>query len=292
MNHHPGKDPSAMVALFGNIPLHTGYFTIRPIRMKGRKVEMPTPPIRSVIHCFVFITEGEALITIGEESYYFKPGECAAIPAGQAFAVRYFDNCTGYMGGFNTEYLNNSDGKNIIQSYSILRRWGAHKVQFDHTQVKYIESLFESLYAENTGRNNKSIIKSYLTILLTEIEEISSQAGESDNIIRTENTVCNKFIELVFESASHATPLTEYASKLNISKDYLHKTVKQHTGKTPLAWITEAVILQAKVLLSNTDLSINEIAFKVGINDPSYFSRLFRKHTGITPQEYRKIQKS
>ena len=281
-----------MAGLFSKIPADVEYFAVRRIRMKGAKVELPTPPIRSSIHCFVFVTEGETVITIGKESYCFKENECAVIPAGQVFAVRYFDNCVGYMGGFNDEYLNcNNDGRNIQQSFGVLRRWGAHKVFFDAEHARYVKEIFERLDAENAGRKSKNIIRAYLTALLTEIEEIS-QVNNDGNAFRTENNICNRYIELVFECSRLNVSLSEYADKLNISKDYLTKIVKRITGKTPLRWITEAVILEAKVLLCQNSMTMSEIAFNLGIDDPSYFSRLFKKQTGATPQEYRDSKKN
>jgi AraC-like DNA-binding protein len=60
-----------------------------------------------------------------------------------------------------------------------------------------------------------------------------------------------------------------------------------------LAWIDEAVVSEAKALLSHTDLTVNEIAARVGILDPSYFSRFFRKQVGLTPIDFReKMKKS
>jgi len=290
MHHH--REPATMADLFSKIPTDAEYFSVRPIQMKGAKVELPAPAIRSNIHCFLFIVEGETVITIGGESYCFKKNECAVIPTGQVFAVRYFDNCIGYMGGFNDEYLNcNHDGKNLLQSFSILRRWGANKVYFDAKYAKYIEDIFKRLEIENTSRKSKNIIKSYLTTLLTEIEE-ASRVNDEGSTFRTENNICNRYIELVFQYNKHNISLSEYADKLNISKNYLTKIVKRITGKTPLAWITEAVILEAKVLLCQTIMTMSEIAFEIGIDDPSYFSRLFKKQTSFTPQEYRDSKKS
>ncbi len=276
-----------MVGLFGQIPSHAEYFSIRPLRMKGQKVELPTMSIRSGIHCFVFITEGEALISIGEENYNFKAGECAAIPAGVAFAVRYFDNCSGYMGGFNDLYLN-GEGKSPVQAFSALRRWGYHKVRFEQEQAGRIGDIFEKLLEEHITRQNKNIVRAYLTILLSEIEE-TLQDGE--NGPQTESNLCNRFIEEAFQTSNLSVPLAEYAEKLNITQNYLHKTVKRFTGKTPHTWITEAVILEAKVLLCQSEQTVGEIAFTLGINDPAYFSRFFKKQTGFTPQEYRKKSK-
>lgn len=291
--HHPSGHPSIMADLLAKTDPNAEIFTIRRLDMRGHKVDIPSKLIRSELHCFFFVTSGEALIEIGEESHYFKSNECAAIPAGHAFAVRYFDNCIGYMGGFNEDYLSsNNDGRNIIQSFSILRRWGSHKVLFDSEHGKHIAGILERLCLENEERKNKNIIRSYLTSLLTEIEEASLMSESANDNTQTENEQCNKFIELVFAHNDHSISLSEYAAKLNTTKDNLHRIIKKHTGKTPLDWINEAVILEAKVLLSRTSMPISEVAAATGFDDPSYFSRLFKKNTGTTPAEYRKGRKS
>lgn len=290
MHHHPrDKDPSVMAALFGEIPANSEYFAIRYVEMKGRKVDSPTPPIRSEAHCFFFITGGEALISIGDETHYFRPGECAAIPAGQIFAIRYFDNFTGYMGGFNTEFLNSGNGGNPVLSFRILRQWGNNKVRFDTGHYPHICHVLERICAESREGKNRNILKAYLTALLTEIEAVQGQddAGNAN----PGNDICNRFIEMVFTNRNHSVPLAEYAGKLNITKDYLHKIIRRHTDKTPLEWIMEAVILEAKILLKQTEKPVGEVSAQVGIEDPSYFSRLFRKETGTSPLSYRKAAK-
>lgn len=285
------KSPAVMAELFGKMPYHeSNFFIIRKLDMKGIKVELPAPPIRSHIHCFLFITGGEALLTLGEELCYFKAGECATIPAGQVFSVRYFDNCTGFMGGFSTDFIS-ENGRNPLQMYNSLRRWGSHKVLFIGEHMDYVTGILERLCLENTTKKNTRIIKAYLTTLLTEIEETGTQTSEKQNDFNTDNSLCNKFFEMVFEKCDLSISIASYANNLNISPDYLKKVIKQFTGKTPLTWIHESVILEARTLLFNTNMTISEISIRVGVEDPSYFSRLFKKHTGQSPMEYRKEHK-
>lgn len=281
-----------MAELFAGKP-EGGGFVIRRLDMRGRKVDMPSMPAKPVLHCFFFITGGEALIEIGDESYCFKANECAVVPAGHAFSVRWFDNCSGYMGGFGEDFLDSgSDGRNIMQTFSVLRKWGTHKVLFDAEHGGYVESVFERLRTEHEKQGNRNIIRSYLIAMLTEIEEMSLlQRGTADPA-QTENELCNRFVEMVFECSDHSLPLSDYAARLNTTRDNLHRIMKQFTDKTPLDWINEAVILEAKVLLGRTAKPVGEIAAEAGFSDPSYFSRLFRKKTGTTPLEYRKSRKS
>jgi len=281
--------PSMMSGLFDRMSTSdSGFFSLRRLDMRGRKVEMPSTPVRSPIHCFFFVTGGEALITIGEESLFFKENECAIIPAGQLFSVRYYDDCTGFMGGFHTNFLNtDNEGKNLLHTFGFLRQWGSHKLLFDAIRGNYVINIFERLCAENETGKNIDIIKAYLTAFLVEVDIVFQKSREPEDNFSLENSLCNNFIELVFKECNHSISIADYAGKLNITSPHLHRIIKRFTGKTPLTWINEAVILEAKKLLCHTGMTINEIAGKVGINDPSYFSRLFKKHSGFTPGDFR-----
>lgn len=80
----------------------------------------------------------------------------------------------------------------------------------------------------------------------------------------------------------------EYASRLNVSRVYLNEAVKAVTGMSVGAFIRNYIILNAKRLLVHSDLDVNEVARGLGYDDSSYFSRLFRKETGMTPLEFRR----
>ena len=278
-----------MSGLFDRISVDdSGFFVVKRLDMRGRKVEMPSAPVRSPIHCFFFVTRGEVLITIGEESSFFKENECAVIPAGQIFSVRYYDDCTGYMGGFHTNFLNTDiEGKNLLHTFGFLRQWGSHKLLFDNNRGSYIANIFERLCIESETGKSTDIIKAYLTAFLVEMDVVFQKSVTPEDEFGVENRLCNNFIELVFEECNHSIPIAKYAGRLNVTPPYLYKIIKQFTGKTPLTWINEAVILEAKKLLCHTEKTINEVAAAVGINDPSYFSRLFKKQTGLTPVAFR-----
>ena len=82
--------------------------------------------------------------------------------------------------------------------------------------------------------------------------------------------------------------LADYARGAGISENYLSRLVKQSTGRSVGAWIDILRIQRAKRLLSSTSLPIIDIAVSVGVEDQSYFSRLFKKETGMTPSAFRK----
>ena len=88
----------------------------------------------------------------------------------------------------------------------------------------------------------------------------------------------------------YAEPLTTavIARQLHIQPTYLHRLFREHTAKTMNEHLQSIRIQQAKLLLTGTRRSLLEIAMDVGISSQQHFSRLFRKITGLSPQEYRK----
>lgn len=277
-----------MADLFGRFPKDSAtFFIMQRLNMKGLKVEVPIPAICSPMYSFLYITEGRVLVDIGDKSYFFQIGECVIIPNGQIFTIRYFDNCMGYMGVFGSDFINKSE-----EHTKHIQHRKIHKVSFDKELLGYITGIFERLYLEDTTNKNSNIIRAYMVTLLAEIENMQSRTEQGVEILATDSGICNRFMELVFEKPYMKITIADYANQLSVSKEYLQKLVKRVTGKSPLTWMHEAIILEAKSLLFNTDLMVNEVAEKVGMEDAAYFSRMFNKYTGKSPLLFRKERKN
>lgn len=81
--------------------------------------------------------------------------------------------------------------------------------------------------------------------------------------------------------------LETLADKIYLSPSYLSKLFKKETGENLSVYIQNVRIQQAKLLLRTTDLKTYEVAERVGISDPVYFSRTFKKITGMKPKDFR-----
>ncbi len=84
---------------------------------------------------------------------------------------------------------------------------------------------------------------------------------------------------------------TYYVNLLGINEKILSKEVKALTGKTPKVYIDSRTILEAKRLLSYSSLSIKEIGYNLGFDEPTNFNKFFRKHTAQTPAQFRNSTK-
>ncbi|WP_315069469.1 response regulator [uncultured Clostridium sp.] len=102
------------------------------------------------------------------------------------------------------------------------------------------------------------------------------------------DNIVYKACEYVLKHIDEDITLTSIANKLNISKNYLCSIFKQRTGENFLEYATRAKMERAKILLKKYDYKVYQISDMLGYKETTYFSKLFKKHTGYTPAEYKK----
>lgn len=271
---------ASRMATMGGVPLR-----LRRLDAPDSRIESPSPPMRAPIHTFLCLERGEAMIAVDEERVLLHAGDCVLIPVGQSFAVLYYHNCVGYMGGFATEFLSDGQSGNLLRRSEALRGWKMVRASFSDGEMYYVATILERLLGECRGEQNDAILRAYLSAFLAEIDRrLMNSTTEGSEL-------SDRFVAMVFEASDRRASIGEYAERLGVSAATLYRAVKRSTGKTPLAWIDEAVVSEAKALLSHTDLTVNEIGARVGVLDPSYFSRFFRKKVRMSPVDFREMMK-
>jgi AraC-like DNA-binding protein len=156
-------------------------------------------------------------------------------------------------------------------------------------------SLFRKMkseYDDNPDEFSKAIILSHLDSILKYAQRFyKRQFTDRKPLSGKTVTKFNECLETFFEKGGtdgKGLPTVAYiASRLNLSPKYLSDLLKQETGKTALELIHLYVISEANNLLVAGDRSVSEIAFRLGFENPPYFSRLFKKEVGLTPKEYK-----
>lgn len=244
------------------------------------------PPARTSIHCFFFLKSGNVEINVAERTIVIEENSCLIVPMGQVFSVtKCSAGAEGYMGGFHTDFLINetSDKKQL----SFLYGWLSNPIPFSGKRLFYINNIFERIYDEWTSEEKDlAIIKTYMQALIQELGNQQKPFSGSENKVATK-AITETFMQLLSDSSF--IKVDQFASKMNITLGHLSKCIKETTGKSPFKWIEEKIMTEAKMFLYQTDLPIGEIAEKIGITDVSYFSRVFKKNVGVTPNEFRKM---
>lgn len=146
-------------------------------------------------------------------------------------------------------------------------------------------------YWSGRGRNNElmlPVIKSLLDAIVGLIAyKLSATFKNAKYIGSVKYILSNRFKHMIREHFKELKQVKEYASLLHITPLYLNEVMKEVTGFTASYWIYQEIILEAKRLLAYSDKDIREIAWELGYEDHAYFSRLFKKNTGITASAFR-----
>ncbi len=151
---------------------------------------------------------------------------------------------------------------------------------------KYYGNI-QDQYKRDKHPSRINIIKASLYILVAEASYIYSL--ETVNVKSThQEQVTDDFFRLLHTFYRKERKPDFYADKLYLSTKYLTKILKKVTGLTLYAWICEFIIKEAKIMLNSTNASILQISDELNFPNSSYFTRYFKKYTGMTPLEFRK----
>jgi AraC-like DNA-binding protein len=151
-------------------------------------------------------------------------------------------------------------------------------------------SLVEEKIRQRTHAFHKEVMQNAVVAFLLELANLF--VGKKDAIrppvYSRREELMNQFLQLLFEHAGEQHLVTFYAEKLCITPQYLSQVLKDTTGKSANKWIEEALIVEAKVRLKAPQTTVQQVADALNFSDQSTFGKFFKKHTGISPKEYRK----
>jgi len=163
------------------------------------------------------------------------------------------------------------------------------------TEERIIWELYDKIsleYKDNADEFSRDIILTHIDSIFKYVQRFYKRQFINRKIVSA--PIVSRFTEILSShlesgqiSSKGLPTVTAIASQLNISSRYLSDLLKQETGKTALEHIHIFLIDEAKNLLISTENTIAETAYQLGFENPPYFSRLFKKQTGITPNKYR-----
>ena len=270
-----------------------GHFFIVRLEAMYRQVNRRVPPSRSLAHSCLIITAGAATMTIGYDTYTARAGELLFVPAGQVFSFGSDDENEGFLLHVHPNFLL---GRYVpdapVDAFEFLTPWGNRIISPSDDIVDAVLVIGKRLLTvyQEQGLTARPLLQSYLLALLGEVAQ--GYVPVSTTSQPAAYRLTHAFKVLLTERIRQQHRVTDYASQLSISPNHLNKVVKETTGKSPTRWIDEALVLEAKVLLSQTASPVATIADQLGFNDSSYFSRLFRRYEGISPLDFRRLIES
>jgi len=150
-------------------------------------------------------------------------------------------------------------------------------------------SFIVKAYNHKRHAHTEEIAKSMLYALIALMGSLYAESGiETEKKFNSRGEeIIEKFSNLLMKHHTKERNASFYAEKLCISIQYLSRTLKRITGRSINTWITDAVILEAKVYLKSTNLTVLQISEELNFPNPSFFVRYFKQYAGITPLKYR-----
>jgi len=161
-------------------------------------------------------------------------------------------------------------------------------IQVSDNKFDDFQSYFRFLYKESNERSTyqNDILRSILYALILEISgEYDAQYNLHAGATIKSDDLSDKFFQLLAVYYKENRTVQFYADKLNITSKYLTTAIKKATGRPVLEWLHEAVLIEAKMLLKTTDLTVQEISDRLNFSSPSAFVQFFKKHAGTTPKK-------
>lgn len=202
----------------------------------------------------------------------------------------------GYTILFSADFFKNSERSESLQQSSFFKIGGTPVLKITSEQRDFLNTIFQKMIAEQESDYlyKDELIRNYISLIIHE----SLKMEPSENYEQNKNAssrLTSVFLELLerqFPIETTVNPLQlktaqHYAQHLNVHINYLNRAVKEVTGKSTTAHITERIITEAKALLLHTDWSISEIAYALGFEYPTYFNNFFKKQTRTNPKSFR-----
>lgn len=250
-------------------------------------------PHRHSFYEIVYVTAGSGSHVVDLVHRPLRPPHLCVLLPGQ---VHYWDRVSGLRGVlmlFTDDFLLGRPGDRQLLRVLGERSWLQLPPGTGGGDAAGLGALIRAMEREFADRADgcATVLEAYLHILLVHALRLpgAGRAPRPDTVTGRAADVSRQFGLLLTETAGAAEwSVGAYAARLGVSVGYLNEAVKQTTGQTPGERLRAARTLEAKRLLTGSDLGVGQVARRVGFSDPAYFCRFFRREAGVSPGEFRR----
>jgi len=240
----------------------------------------------------LYLMKGSGFHVIDANKYEIQPPCVFFMSPGQAHKLELSSDIEGYIFIFTADFylLNQSNQNSLIEFpfFYTLHQENPPLLLVNENDIRFLETLFRQAISEtkNSGDFTLELLRSVLDVILTtcaaryKVNENLLNKGKGQILVK-------RFFHLIEENNQKNLSMSDYARMIDVTPNHLTQTVKQLTGKTSTQIIKAKQLLEIKRLLVHTNLNVSEIANQLNFEDQSYFTKFFRRETGITPLQYR-----
>ncbi len=228
----------------------------------------------------IYCTNGNGWIQLQNEKIHIKPGEIFVIPKNtiHSYAADKQNPWTIYW--FHFAGINADDATNAIMNK------GNSGVQVGFSAER--NELFNQIATTFLkGYSASNLLLANLTLPYYLATFISPEHFQKNELIAPSMSPSDRAIKFMQQNLTNTLTLDNIAQSAHLSVSFFSKKFKKDTGYAPIEYFNHLRIQKACQLLHFSELRIAEVASEIGINDPFYFSRLFKQQMGVSPVSYR-----
>ena len=256
-------------------------------------VPLPNEPRRMKCILLGICLHGKAQYSVDTEEHMVTPGDVIIINEGTVTDNYMLSpDCKGIGLLISIDFFRETiKGMHELSQLFLFSR--THPV-FSLTQeeIALLKAYFKAIKfkVEDYEHHFRSdVVRSLLISMIYDISNAIYRIQHANEHRQTRaEAIFTAFIKLVEANFRQERRVGWYGEQLHITPKYLSETVKQVSKRTPNEWIDNYVILEARVMLKNTNMSIKEIAQQLNFPNQSFLGKFFKEHVGMSPSDYRK----
>ena len=256
-------------------------------------------PFKLTFTSAILCCKGSIRTTVNRHEYVVGCNDALIVPSGsiveflscsddlKIIAMAFEDNGNDEL--FNSSTMN-ANSYIMHRSVPVLMHLDEAEMQQQIRLYKEIRQFYSSVDVAYRSE----VVKGYLFVSAASFLSKLGEGGGQDDVLyegSRENELYLQFMDDLQVYGSKERMVSFYADRCCVSPKYFSKMINLASGKTPIQLIKERVIVEAKVLLNSTDMSIQQIAEALNFSNDSFFCRYFKQEVKMSPLKYREMGK-
>ncbi|WP_353720553.1 helix-turn-helix transcriptional regulator [Dyadobacter sp. 676] len=278
-------------------------WTIRTFNREQHECRNYLSPNRRDFYKILMVTGGTGIFTMGLNTYYIDEPTILFIHPNDIISWKNLsadtenDDSAGYYCLFKKAFIQNHPQlKATIDKFGLFTDKQKSVIRLTHADVPVLTRFFARMQEEELVGDafNQEAMAAYIQLVMVESSRVAN-FPEPDNV-SDEYRHIHAFFDLLERETAHInreTPIRiktakEFGESLGIHPNHLNALLKKHTGQNVSTHIRNRLLEETKVLLVQTDWTLQDIAYSIGFAEQPNFNLFFKKNTGYTPAGFRK----